>query len=101
MTKIIYVDWRSQRIIANKKEKEEWINEWIDDYYPIYNFGEWLENYYEVNEVYNMTAEQKEELPKRYEEYVKYEKEETHRKAEKEFNKDFEAIGIEVTGYVE
>lgn len=101
MTKVIYVDWRSRIIVATAKDKEQWINDWIDDYDPPYNFEEWLENYHEVIEIYEMTAEEKAQLPAQYEEYRKEARERSSKRAEREFLVRFEEIGIEVSGYAE
>ena len=101
MTKCIYVDWNQRVIVATEKDKEQWIEDWINDYGLIYDFAEWLMSYHDIIEIYQMTAEEKAELPTRYEEYFKNEKDLCRRKAEERFKKEFEEIGIEVSGYAE
>lgn len=101
MTKIIYIDWDNCVIVATAKDKEQWIEDWIDTYGCIYDFDEWLEEYHSVIEIYDMTADEKAELPIRYERYVADCREIYGRKAEAEFNRRFEEIGIEVSGYAE
>lgn len=101
MTKCIYVDWNNRIVVASAEDKEQWIEDWINDYGLIYDFNEWLECYHDIIELYNMTEEEKAELPSRYKTYVDNEKDICRRKAEVEFNKRFEEIGIEVNGYAE
>lgn len=101
MTKIIYVNWETHEIVSNSKEKEQWVDEWISDNAFSYSFDEWLETYYEAGEIYYMTAEEKAKLPMSYDKYLENEREAYVRKAEKVFNEEFEAIGIEVNGYVD
>ena len=101
MTKVIYVNWNNRVVVATAKDKEQWVNDWIDDYDPPYNFEEWLENCHDIVEIYEMTAEKKAKLPLRYEEYRKEARELSSKKAEREFSKRFEEIGIEVSGYAE
>lgn len=99
MTKVIYINWNDHVVIASAEDKEQWVNDWIDDNGLIYDFNEWLESYHDIIEIYQMTAEEKAELPTRYEEYFKNEKDIYRRKAEERFKKNFEEIGIEVSGY--
>lgn len=99
MTKSIYVDWDNRIIVASAEDKEQWTEDWIAQHGLIYNFEEWLESYHDIIELYLMTAEEKAELPKRYEEYLKNAKDIYRRKAEERFKKKFEEIGIEVSGY--
>ena len=101
MTKSIYVDWKNQVIVATATDKEHWIEDWINDYGLIYDFAEWLESYHDIVEIYNMTEEEKAELPSRYKEYVYNSREIYTKKAEVEFKHRFEEIGIEVSGYAE
>lgn len=101
MTKCIYVDWKNQVIVATAKDKELWIEDWINEYGCIYDFGEWLESYHDIVEIYNMTEEEKAELPSRYKTYVYNSREIYGRKAEIVFKDRFEEIGIEVSGYAE
>lgn len=101
MTKVIYVDWDNCVIVATAEDKEQWIEDWIDNNCLIYGFDEWLESYHDIIEIYQMTAKEKAELPTRYEEYFKNEKDLYRRKAEERFKKRFEEIGIEVSGYAE
>lgn len=99
MTKCIYVDWNKRVVVASAEDKEQWINDWIDEYGLIYDFNEWLENYHEIVELYHMTAEEKAELPSRYKKYVEHSRDVYGRKAEMAFKDRFEEIGIEVKGY--
>lgn len=101
MTKCIYVDWKNQVIVATATDKEYWINDWITNHGLIYDFAEWLDAYHDIVELYDMTAEEKAELPSRYKTYVYNSRDIYRRKAEVEFNKRFEEIGIEVSGYAE
>lgn len=101
MTKIIYINWENREIVTNAKEKEQWVDGWINESAFLYSFDEWLEAYHEVSEVYYMTAEEKAKLPMCYDEYLKSEREYYARKAEKVFNENFDEIGIEVNGYAE
>ena len=99
MTKCIYVDWKNRVIVATVKDKEQWIEQWIDEDCLIYDFDEWLISYYDIIEIYNMTAEEKAELPCRYENYLHQSRDVYGKKAEAEFKHRFEEIGIEVSGY--
>ena len=101
MTKSIYVDWKNQVIVATATDKEHWIEDWIAEYGLIYDFAEWLEAYHDIVELYDMTAEEKAELPSRYKTYVYNSREIYTKKAEMAFKDRFEEIGIEVGGYVE
>lgn len=101
MTKIIYINWINREIITNTEEKEQWIDEWINNQYSIYSFEEWLRAYYDSVEIYNMTTEEKATLTLQYAEYLKTTKDHYHVKAEKEFWENFEEIGIEVNKYGE
>lgn len=101
MTKIIYINWDTHEIVHNAKEKEQWIDGWVEANDLIYDFDEWLISYYDIIEVYHMTTEEKAELPTRYEEYRKHTKELHCENAEREFDKWFEEIGIEVNGYAD
>lgn len=101
MTKSIYVDWKNQVIVATSTDKEYWINDWITNHGLIYDFAEWLEAYHDIIELYDMTAEEKAELPSRYKTYVYNSRDIYRRKAEVEFKHRFEEIGIEVNGYAE
>lgn len=94
MTKVIYVDWRNRIIVASEEDKEQWVDDWIESNYYLYDFTEWLEAYYEVITLYNMTAEEKAKLPAEYEEYLKNEKRLYREKAEIAFKNDFEAFVI-------
>lgn len=94
MTKVIYVDWRNRIIVASEEDKEQWVDDWIESNYYLYNFAEWLEAHYEPITLYNMTAEEKAKLPAEYEEYLKNEKRLYREKAEKAFKEDFEAFVI-------
>lgn len=101
MTKSIYVDWKNQVIVATATDKEYWINDWITNNGLIYDFEEWLEAYHDIVELYDMTAEEKAELPSRYKTYVYNSRDIYRRKAEMAFKDRFEEIGIEVSGYAE
>ena len=101
MTKSIYVDWDNCVIVATAKDKEQWIEDWINTYGLIYDFEEWLESYHDIVEIYSMTAEEKAELPSRYKTYVYNSREIYTKKAEMAFKDRFEEIGIEVSGYAE
>ena len=101
MTKSIYVDWENQVIVATATDKEYWINDWIDEHACLYSFGDWLEEYHGAVEIYDMTSEEKAELPLRYEQYLHHSRDVYGRKAEMAFKDRFEEIGIEVGGYAE
>lgn len=88
-------------MITNEEEKKLWLDEWVEENYYIYSFKEWLKEHYETTEIYDMTAEEKAELPMLYEKYLKHTREDSYTKAEKEFWDNFEAIGIEVNEYGE
>lgn len=101
MTKVIYINWEDRVIVATPKDKEYWINDWIDNYEPPYNFEDWLESFHDILEIYGMTAEEKAQLPAQHKEYQKEARRLSAKKAEKEFSKRFEEIGIEVSGYAD
>lgn len=101
MTTMIYVDWYDHIIIANAKEKEELLNEWIEANNDIKSFEKWLGDNYSSMDIYIMTENKKEELSKEYEKYVQTCKLALRNKGEKAFCEDFEAICIEVNKYDE
>lgn len=94
MTKVIYISWVDRIIIANEEEKEEWLDDWIEESYYGYTFEEWLAEFYEPITLYNMTAEAKAKLPAEYEEYIENRKKLYREKAEKAFKNDFEVFVI-------
>lgn len=103
MTKVIYINWYDRQIIPNEKEKRFWLDEWIEEHYYTHSFKEWLEARYEATEIYNMTAEEKAELPTLYEKYLKDINKLSYAEAEGSFRDNFEAIEIEIEvgGYAE
>jgi vacuolar-type H+-ATPase subunit H len=101
MTKIIYINWENREIVTNAKEKERWVDKWIDDNAFSCSFEEWLQDYHNATEIYYMTAEEKAKLPMHYDEYLKDNREYYARKAEKVFSEEFKEIGIEVNRYAD